>query len=98
MKRTICAKFCEPRWTKQPQGHSPPLLLQDGGCIQKVDNSEQRVYVDPEVCKQCNACLICPGIELGADGVPVVNNLCTGCGGMRAGLCAILSDRCVAAH
>jgi indolepyruvate ferredoxin oxidoreductase alpha subunit len=47
-----------------------------------VERSEQRVYVEPDVCKKCNACLICPGIELGADGVPLINNLCSGCGGM----------------
>jgi indolepyruvate ferredoxin oxidoreductase, alpha subunit len=58
------------------------IVVQDGGCIQKTDSSDQRVYVDPQVCKKCNACLICPGIELNADGVPVINNLCTGCGGM----------------
>jgi indolepyruvate ferredoxin oxidoreductase, alpha subunit len=58
------------------------IVVQDGGCVQKAENSDQRVYVDPQVCKKCNACLICPGIELGTDGIPVVNNLCTGCGGM----------------
>jgi indolepyruvate ferredoxin oxidoreductase, alpha subunit len=58
------------------------IVVQDGSCIQKVKPSTQRVYVDPEACKKCGACLICPGIELGPDGVPVVTNLCTGCGGM----------------
>jgi indolepyruvate ferredoxin oxidoreductase, alpha subunit len=37
--------------------------------------------VDAELCKKCGACLICPGLELDADGVPHVNNLCSGCGG-----------------
>ena len=43
--------------------------------------SSQRVFVEPETCKKCNACLICPGIELDANGIPQVNNLCSGCGG-----------------
>ncbi len=57
------------------------IVVQDGVCIQKAGRSTQRVFVDPEVCKKCGACLICPGIEEGPDGVPVVTNLCTGCGG-----------------
>jgi indolepyruvate ferredoxin oxidoreductase alpha subunit len=57
------------------------LVVNDGVCVQKVPASSQRVYVEPEACKQCNVCLICPGIELDENGIPVVNNLCTGCGG-----------------
>jgi indolepyruvate ferredoxin oxidoreductase alpha subunit len=57
------------------------LVVSDGVCIQKLPASSQRVLVDADVCKKCNACLICPGIELNADGVPGVNNLCSGCGG-----------------
>jgi indolepyruvate ferredoxin oxidoreductase alpha subunit len=57
------------------------LVVNDGVCVQKVSASSQRVYVEPEACKQCNVCLICPGIELDENGIPVVNNLCTGCGG-----------------
>lgn len=57
------------------------LILTDGSCVQKVPASTQRVYVDPEVCKKCGACLICPGLSVDANGVPFVNNLCTGCGG-----------------
>jgi indolepyruvate ferredoxin oxidoreductase alpha subunit len=56
-------------------------VVNDGVCVQKVPASSQRVYVEPEACKQCNVCLICPGIELDEHGIPVVNNLCTGCGG-----------------
>ena len=73
---------CKTALEDAAKGVYTTIVVQDGGCIQKAKPSTQRVYVDPEVCKKCNACLICPGIELGADGVPVVNNLCTGCGGM----------------
>ncbi len=58
------------------------IVIRDGSCIQKVTPSSQRVYVDPEVCKKCNSCMICPGLELDANGVPFANNLCSGCGGM----------------
>jgi indolepyruvate ferredoxin oxidoreductase alpha subunit len=57
------------------------IVVREGSCIQKTTPSQQRVYVDPDACKQCNICLICPGLELGTNGVPVVNNLCSGCGG-----------------
>jgi indolepyruvate ferredoxin oxidoreductase alpha subunit len=57
------------------------LVVTDGACIQKLAPSTQRVYVEPEACKKCNVCLICPGIELDADGIPVINNLCSGCAG-----------------
>jgi len=57
------------------------IVVQEGVCIQKVERSTQRVYVDPEVCKKCGACLICPGITAGPDGVPAITNMCTGCGG-----------------
>ncbi len=63
------------------KGSYTTIVVQDGSCIQKVERSTQRVYVDPEVCKKCGACLICPGIAAGPDGVPVVTNMCTGCGG-----------------
>jgi len=63
------------------QGVFTTIVVRDGACIQKSPSSTQRVEVDPAVCKQCNACLICPGLELNADGIPTANNLCTGCGG-----------------
>jgi len=64
-------------------GQFTTIVVSDGGCIQKLEQtSRQRVAVDPELCKQCNACLICPGLSLDADGVPYANNLCSGCGGM----------------
>jgi indolepyruvate ferredoxin oxidoreductase alpha subunit len=57
------------------------VIIVRGGCIQKAQPSTQRVYVDPDECKKCNACLICPGLEIGSNGVPVANNICTGCAG-----------------
>lgn len=57
------------------------IVVNDGVCVQKIPASSQRVYVEPEACKKCNVCLICPGIELDENGIPAVNNLCAGCGG-----------------
>lgn len=62
------------------QGAFTTLVVTDGECVQKVTPSKQRVYVDAELCKKCNACLICPGIELNSSGIPYTNNLCSGCG------------------
>ena len=59
------------------------LVVSEGVCVQMVPASTQRVLVEPEACKKCNACLICPGLELDTTGIPVVNNLCSGCGGSR---------------
>jgi indolepyruvate ferredoxin oxidoreductase alpha subunit len=57
------------------------IVVREGMCIQKQKKSSQRVYVEPEQCKKCNACLICPGLKLNADGIPEVTYLCTGCSG-----------------
>jgi len=57
------------------------IVVRDGACIQKVKPSTQRVRVDPEVCKKCGLCQICPGIAAGTDKVPYFTNLCSGCGG-----------------
>jgi indolepyruvate ferredoxin oxidoreductase alpha subunit len=57
------------------------IVVRDGACLKKSKPSSQRVQVDPDTCKKCNLCMICPGLELGADQVPVVTNLCSGCGG-----------------
>jgi indolepyruvate ferredoxin oxidoreductase alpha subunit len=57
------------------------IVIRDGACLRRIKPSTQRVAVDPEVCKKCNLCMICPGIELNADGIPVNTNLCSGCGG-----------------
>jgi indolepyruvate ferredoxin oxidoreductase, alpha subunit len=63
------------------EGLYTTIVVGDGGCVRKAKPSRQRVHVDAELCKKCGACLICPGLELDADGVPHVNNLCSGCGG-----------------
>ena len=63
------------------QGVYTTLVLRDGACLRRSRPSAQRVAVDPAVCKKCNLCMICPGLELGPDGVPVNTNLCSGCGG-----------------
>jgi indolepyruvate ferredoxin oxidoreductase alpha subunit len=57
------------------------IVVRDGACLKKSKPSRQRVQVAPDACKKCNLCMICPGLELGADQVPVVTNLCSGCGG-----------------
>jgi indolepyruvate ferredoxin oxidoreductase, alpha subunit len=56
-------------------------IVVNGGCVRMIPASPQRVVVDPEACKKCGACLICPGLELDENGVPQINNLCSGCGG-----------------
>lgn len=63
------------------RGKYTTVVVNEGACVQKIAASSQRVYVAAEVCKKCNACLICPGLELDANGVPFANNLCSGCGG-----------------
>ena len=63
------------------QGVYTTIVVRDGACLKKIRPSRQRVQVDPGACRKCNLCLICPGLELGPDRVPQVNNLCSGCGG-----------------
>jgi indolepyruvate ferredoxin oxidoreductase alpha subunit len=57
------------------------IVVRDGACLRRTKPSAQRVAVAPEACKKCNLCLICPGLELNADGIPTNTNLCSGCGG-----------------
>ncbi len=57
------------------------VIIREGQCIKRSDVSTQRVLVDPDVCRKCGLCLICAGIERGPEGIPVVNQLCSGCGG-----------------
>lgn len=63
------------------QGVYTTIVVRDGACLRKSRPSRQRVMVDPAQCKQCDLCLVCPGLEKGADGVPAATNLCSGCGG-----------------
>jgi len=57
------------------------IVVRDGACLKKIKPSRQRVQVDPDACKRCDLCLICPGLAKGEAGVPEVTNLCSGCGG-----------------
>lgn len=57
------------------------IVVRDGPCLKKIKPSRQRVKVDPDACRKCDLCLICPGLSKGEGGVPAVNNLCSGCGG-----------------
>jgi indolepyruvate ferredoxin oxidoreductase alpha subunit len=63
------------------EGVYTTLVIRDGACLKKSRPSRQRVQVAPDQCKKCNLCLVCPGLELGQDGIPAANNLCSGCGG-----------------
>ncbi|MBI9043118.1 MAG: 2-oxoacid:acceptor oxidoreductase family protein [Anaerolineaceae bacterium] len=63
------------------EGVFTTLIINNGVCIRKLPASSQRVMVEPDVCRKCNLCLVCPGIELNEQGIPQVNNLCSGCGG-----------------
>ncbi len=58
-------------------------LVVRGSCIKKVPGSQKQITleIDRDKCTKCHACLICPGIEKGADDFPVFTNLCSGCGG-----------------
>ncbi len=63
------------------EGVFSTIILRDGQCLRQSDASTQRVKANPEVCKQCGLCLVCPGIEKGPDGMPVATQFCSGCGG-----------------
>jgi indolepyruvate ferredoxin oxidoreductase alpha subunit len=63
------------------QGTYTTIVIRDGACLRRSKPTTQRVAVDPAACKKCNLCLICPGIELNAEGIPTNTNLCSGCGG-----------------
>lgn len=63
------------------KGAFTTIVIRDGACLRRSKPSTQRVMVDPNACKKCGLCMICPGLELGPDKVPVNTNLCSGCGG-----------------
>jgi indolepyruvate ferredoxin oxidoreductase alpha subunit len=67
--------------TEAQNGRFTTLVVREGACLQKLPASSQRVVVDTAACKKCDLCQICPGLERGPDGIPVFNNLCSGCGG-----------------
>ena len=61
-------------------GNYTTIVIREGACLKKVKPSKQRVKVEPDACKQCNLCMICPGLELDGNEIPQVTNLCSGCG------------------
>jgi len=63
------------------KGRYSTIVIREGQCLRQSAASTQRVKADPALCRQCGLCLICPGIEKGTDGIPVSNQLCSGCGG-----------------
>jgi indolepyruvate ferredoxin oxidoreductase, alpha subunit len=64
------------------KGAFTTIVVTEGSCIRKSAASTQRVSVDAQACKKCSACLVCPGLEPDHEtGAPVINNLCSGCGG-----------------
>ncbi len=58
-------------------------LILEGDCIKEVDNKRliRTIEFDYELCKDCDLCNICPGIETDADGKPHFTSLCTNCAG-----------------
>jgi indolepyruvate ferredoxin oxidoreductase alpha subunit len=79
--RKAIRKALKAALSEADKGVYTTIVVTDGGCIQKVPPSRQRVWVDAEACKKCGICLICPGLEAGPDEVPFANHLCAGCGG-----------------
>ncbi|MFH0781103.1 MAG: 2-oxoacid:acceptor oxidoreductase family protein [Pseudomonadota bacterium] len=57
-------------------------LVVRGGCLKKLPAARKgiRLKINEEKCDKCYSCLICPGIEVGPEGFPRFNNLCSGCG------------------
>ena len=66
---------------KAGEGKFSTLVVR-GACIKKIPSSEKgiKLKIDKEKCEQCETCQICPGTEMGPDGFPTYNNLCSGCG------------------
>jgi indolepyruvate ferredoxin oxidoreductase alpha subunit len=53
-----------------------------GSCMKKVHAAKKkiRLRINTEKCQKCYTCLICAGNEIGPEGFPIYNNLCSGCG------------------
>ena len=58
-------------------------LVVTGTCIRKVPKSEwgTKMAVDPDKCRRCGLCQICPGISADKEGLSFFTNLCSGCVG-----------------
>ncbi len=59
------------------------VVVVRGCCVKQQPNSKKgiRLKINHEKCEKCHTCLMCSGIEKGADGFPMYNNLCSGCAG-----------------
>ena len=65
------------------------VLVLRGECMMSLPASQRRprYEVVTDKCKQCNLCLMCPGLEKDEHGYPRFIHLCSGCG-PHEGVCA----------
>lgn len=56
-------------------------LVLEGACINEVESRKKarELEVNPEICKRCGICNMCPGIELDEEKNPHFTSLCTNC-------------------
>jgi indolepyruvate ferredoxin oxidoreductase alpha subunit len=64
------------------QGIYTTLIL-EGTCIHEVDSDKliPQLEIDYELCRNCDLCDICPGIEFDDEGKPHFTSLCSNCAG-----------------
>jgi indolepyruvate ferredoxin oxidoreductase alpha subunit len=64
------------------------VLVLQGACVQELPASKRvpRYALVTDKCKQCDLCLVCPGMEKDDEGFPRFTHLCSGCGG-NTGVC-----------
>jgi indolepyruvate ferredoxin oxidoreductase alpha subunit len=58
-------------------------MILEGLCIQEVESKKKvrKISRNYDLCKRCQRCNICPGIEVDADKKPSFTSFCTFCGG-----------------
>jgi len=58
-------------------------IILEGECIHEVENEKlvRQLEFDYELCRTCDLCDICPGIEFDDNGKPHFTSLCTNCAG-----------------
>ncbi len=73
---------------KEAQRGAFTVLVLRGECMQQVPAGDRqpRYEIVADRCKQCDLCLICPGLEKDEAGYPQFTLLCNGCGG-HEGIC-----------